>query len=721
VSSFQGAPPIPTGDTSPSVSELVNETPKTALRVYTLDEGDWQVLDALGAVLMNINPFVELINKIDAVTPVKFWKWFRCDGIKFKLTVPSPSNFTGLLVVSAPPFYRPTSVRNDMSYFLQTDHFFVDSSQGDSYEFTMPFLVVDNMINVSQNWTCLGEICMFVMDPLHNDLNSTGAEKIHWRLEAAFVNPVFSGPQPGTGSPPTTITFLPLSVLDPPTFLYQAQENPMKKEAQSKSRTGLISGPAEAVGTVAAMLTPIPIIGEAAAAVSVIATTVSKVASWFGFSKPLSQERPVMNVSVTGSAFNHARGLMPGTALSRDPDPLVATESALLRGTGDELALSHIRSIKSMVYAGVTNSSFGPGTRIFSMPVNPAKGYLFGSNIMPNHLMHAAMCFDKWRGSLKYLFRFNASPLRKMRIAIIWSPDQMAIYDENVKRMEVSTSGSTTIEYVVPWNVPSKYLPFRTPTSNTSNYGMSNGWISMWILESVVVNGLSTITSQYFDIHQVGGEDLEFAGSALLSSPTAGITSDPSVVPLATATFQIPATRDLKAQGIMGTRIRGVTGEDTFDNLRELMHITTYRDVITVDTPILLPVLGESKSLFCWIRSKFLFWRGSIDISIRKKTGTATFIRCWRDTVSNANDTTFTGTSPIVFLDSSQNHVVTMKVPHLSVNDCIRNTTYEDLPYSFLAPPAIRCDTANTAEVYEAAGDDFSLAIAVPSRLYTPL
>jgi hypothetical protein len=493
----------------------------------------------------------------------------------------------------------------------------------------------------------------------------------------------------------------------------------MKKEAQVKSERGLISGPAEAVGTVAAMLTPIPIIGEAAAAVAVIATTVSKIASFFGFSKPLTQERPVMCVGVTGATLNNARGLMTGVALSRDPDPLVATETSLVRGTGDELDLAHIKSLKSMVYAGVFTSASTPGTRLFSMPVNPAKGYLYTAKIMPNHLMHAAMCFDKWRGALKYLFRFNGSPLRKMRVAIIWTPDQMVTYDENVKRMEVSTSGTTTIEYVVPWSVPTKYLAYRTPSSNASNYGMSNGWISVWVLESIVVNGLSTVTDQYFDVHQTGAEDLEFAGSALLSTNTIGLTTDPAPAAFLETETVSKATKSLSAQGLTGLRVRGVTAEDTFQNLRELMHITTFRGNITVDTAQLQTVFQDSKSLFCWIRSKFLFWRGSVDITFRKGTGAATFIRCWRDTTTNANSTDFTGTGAVVFHDSNTNHVVTMKVPYLGLSDCMRNTYYTDLPFRYLDPPAIRANKAIDSEIYESAGDDFSCAIALPSRLYT--
>jgi hypothetical protein len=221
VSTFQGSPPIPTGDVSRPTSVLDDETPATAKRVYTLAEGDWEVLQPTGTALLNFNPFTRLLTKINDVTPIKFWKWFRCDGIKFKLTVPCPSNFTGLLVVSAPPFLRPTGVRENMSYFLQTDHFYVDASQSDSYEFTMPFLVVDNMINFAQVWDSLGEIIIFVMDKLKNDLNSTGAEKIHWRLEASFVNPCFSGALPGTGVMPSS-TLDALLAVTPPSFLYQA-------------------------------------------------------------------------------------------------------------------------------------------------------------------------------------------------------------------------------------------------------------------------------------------------------------------------------------------------------------------------------------------------------------------------------------------------------------------------------------------------------------------
>lgn len=723
-------PPTPFGDALPDVNPYPDDTPVTMRRTYTLANGSWDNVDVPYVVLANFSPYQALWTKVNETFNTSKWEFFACKGIHLKLTISSTAYSAGSAYFCAAPYYTDTTIRKELGYWDQSPHILVDPSQETAYELNMPFLTETNLVRQRDQWTALGEVMFFVLTALVDDAHSDSVVSVDWRIEANFIEPQLVAQSDSVPAPGFSL-FTPIANLNVPQFIYQAQGpgNPLRKEAVEKSKNGLISGIAETVSTVSAKLEDVPLIGGIAKGVNVVANAVGAVAKWFGFSKPIMQSTttPVMRQLMWGDT--HARGITNATALSSSPDPTVATDARLVRTSGDEASIDKIKSLPNLIATGLILETATVGEMVMRIPVNPFKVYKIGvSDVLPNHLSYVTSLFTLWRGSLDFRFYFPMSKMRRMRLALTWSPEAVVTYSENLRRIEFTTSESTTVDISVPWCEISRYMRCYTPQSDSDTAGATNGFLTLWVLDRMTVAGQAGAVRQDILVYMAGGADFQLAAPIGLTSATHGYkpyTAETHALlkklELSTETEKVPR---FKAHGALGgatgCKIYGFSAEDDISSLRELAHRITRGALFTPASGVIIdPTPININNLCNYILKKFLFWRGSSNVHVRMVDASTT-MQIIRDDKGFNGNTLNLGSYDSGLVYCRESGYIVINCPYLWPNDCKTNNQYLVASTSSdYAPPGYRITTSTQVETMYSMGDDLSLGILLPSPIYS--
>lgn len=711
------APPTPFGDRLPPNNPYPDDTPEPMLRTYTIRNSTWTNINPPYLVLTNFNPFYELWQKLIPVFNTKKWLYFSCKGVHLKLTISSTTYSAGLLQFRSIPAYCKGFQRETAPYWFQCHGMLVDPSRATVFEMTVPFMTPTNLVKQADDWAGLGEAILFVNTQLVDDAHDTDVANIDWRIEARFIEPKLTGQCTDTTLP--TNSFQPIGSLDPPSFINLAQGPPsIKKEADKKSETGLISGIAETVGTVAHVLTPIPLVGEVAAGVGIIADAVGAVAKWFGFSKPVSQRalQPVSQYMSLGDT--HCKGLTNSVFVACEPDAFVATDPALVRTDNDDASFDHMKALPNLIAIGTIPANATVQSQVFSIPVNPLKAFVHPNNKLQfSHLLYLSSLFRYWRGTLNFQLYLPMSKMRKMRFALCWTPSPMTVYNEDIRRIEFTTSESTTVDLAIPWCQVSRYLGSTIPRNNNTTWGCgTNGYISLWVLDRMTIAGKGAPVAQDWYLYMSGGEDFQVAGSAPITSSTTGLA--PLVAPtLLRQKSEIPYAQGALS-GAKGLKIQGIVAEDDLKSFREIAHRASHMQVFPINTPFYLyPLETTQNCLPNWIIRKFLFWRGSRNYHMYS-TGDVEIKRyvTWSGGLQQAPGSTDAGFHYI----SGTSKWNVWSVPYLNDEDCLLNSDYLQVSHATAIPDVgyLCTNTGSSTSTFTSMGDDLSLGFVLPSPLY---
>lgn len=294
---------------------------------------------------------------------------------------------------------------------MQVDHFtMIDCAASDNAVLQLPFLWQYDFAELPNGPVGSWKVSLVCFSPIRSGIAdglTTGTIRIFARLLPGYelTVPHFQGRRGGH-----------LSVM----------EN-VGKYIKEAHETKVVSKTANMVGDVADKFRGIPIVGEAATAVSWAAHGAAEVASWFGFTRE-SDERhplPVAHRSVTnvahfdGSDSGEMAAFTMGNAISIDP--------ALVGGPQEDVAsftslFSRWTLVKSYTWApgAAANSVLG------QFPVTPS---LFtttsGSNVVNVTTTVAGYVgapFAYWRGDMEYLIVVPVSKFHRGSLQVVWAP-----------------------------------------------------------------------------------------------------------------------------------------------------------------------------------------------------------------------------------------------------------------------------------------------------------
>jgi len=389
--------------------------------------------------------------------------------------------------------------------------------------------------------------------------------------------------------------------------------------------------------------------------------------------------------------------------------------------------------LKNLMYAGEIPANASVNQKIVAFPVNPFKAYKLGSDTIPNHLSYLNTLFTMWRGGLNFQFHFPMSKMRKMRLAISWSPEIVNTYSEDLRRIEFTTTESTLVDLSVPWCEISRYMHLYLPNSNTQDYGSSNGFLTLWVLDRISVAGRSTPASQPFFVYISGADDYQVCQLASTTSNGRGLKAFGAFALDKTEPAIQASSSDMYARaqegnglsGASGEILKGFTSEDDITNLRELCHRASFVATQAFVQNVPLNLNPFNTSLNClpnWILAKFLYWRGGVNLHLSSLQGD----NIYYITRSNAlpdgsypsgkfSDAGFT------LLNTHMTMNKTVSLPYFNVDDCYMNPNFHTVSASVAySPPTIFINAAGTLtmDIWKSLSDDLSLGVLIPSPLY---
>jgi len=692
-----------------SLDPYNSETPKALVaRSYLILTGTWTT--ASNSVVSLFNPVSLLLAKVFPISGGASFNFARWRSITLRVTISSTSYNKGMLMMVYQP--QPWQAPNWTFVALtQCPSTLIDASSDTVVEFIVPYVYRDARFDLNAACQPFGNIAMIVIDPLANDLDPGATCTVNFDIEAMFNDFNYSGQSVGNVlaaliAPVSNTTYGGTSV-----WWQNAQGT--TKEATKKSSKGVISGVAEAVSTIAASLTKVPLIGDIAATTATAAHVIGSVAQWFGMSKPVSVEAtmPTRPTFYTDSASLH--GLINGTVISTSQDMIVSADPDLVHSQGDELDLMALAKRPVLFHNATYTTSQASGTLILSFPVTPNQ--FGGTNSWGKsgtHLGYASSFFRLWRGSINYRFVFPSTNYRKCRLALTWSPKFLAAYTENVHQQIFTVNGSTTLDFAVPYNHPAFALPLTIPTDGTSNNGSGNGYVQLWILSPLSTANNTEARSATVLVFSAAGEDLQFFGFIPPINPDTLVAVAPLAF-LSTATSVLP-----RAQGAIstasGARYTGVVAEDDVMSLREIAHRFTEYDTASMEPGSLftLDILDPLNSdLVAYVTQKFVFWRGSVNWKIIGQPGsTARFIVSRGGCIESGS----------VYGDNNLNPYLEFSTPFIS-----RFGVYTTPKSSALASECdvyqLHSDGTSDVVIHRSLGDDFSAGVVLPSPILQAL
>jgi len=390
-----------------------------------------------------------------------------------------------------------------------------------------------------------------------------------------------------------------------------------------------VSTISSSVAAAAGALSTIPIIGPYMRATSMVATAISKVAHWFGFTNPPVIE-PVRAI-INKPCINIASPEIPTQIekISMDPKNELSIDPALVGCQSEDQM--HFKSIQDRnVYFNKCTwlPSDTYDTALFSALVSPVNYFntlgtsastitrYITTQMTPGAMI--AQNFEYWRGDIKYTFKIAASAFHRGRVRILYDPNgPSAVSPYSVPRVHQAIwdiSESDTFEFVVPFMAPTAWLECDTlPCTGSSTQTTStarsaapvmaysskfnNGYIQLSVLNELTSAAGGTVTISAF----INTANVEFASPKCMTVPT--MNGEMLLYVPQSASTTIPSTHDDMTYNTMGESVCSV---------RSIIHRAQFWDEVcpqlipaatreTIGYEVFYNTVGIRKALLKWL------------------------------------------------------------------------------------------------------------------------
>lgn len=311
---------------------------------------------------------------------------------------------------------------------------------------------------------------------------------------------------------------------------------PFQAGKDEYEETGPISGIASNVAGAAGALSsfvPAPY-KPFALATQLGAEAVSSIASLFGYTNV-----PVIDdVSAFKNLPFHAMASSeiscPFEKLTLDPKNELSVDNRIAGGNGiDELTIDYLCGKKNVISLPNWTSANSPGADIGVINVSPiimltqggdgastAVGVNTAVQTIP--MTQVARCFEYWRGTMVYRFKFICSQYHRGRIAIMWDPAHGTAadfdYTVNYSRV-VDIAEENEVEIRIPFMQAYPYcktgfgqLPLNVSTASSAATAMDNEYHNGRITLRILTKQTSPVaTADIFVYAEVSMEDADFS------------------------------------------------------------------------------------------------------------------------------------------------------------------------------------------------------------------
>jgi len=243
------------------------------------------------------------------------------------------------------------------------------------------------------------------------------------------------------------------------------------------SRPGPVQNVATAVAKVGSALSNTPVIAPFARATTTIANAAAKVASMFGWAKPLVLDDPhfVKNMPFANSALTVCKDTNWKIAL--DPKQELTVDQSLGGVTEDQMTIACIAGRESFLTSFEWSETDPPLIQpIWTSCVTPNLFSEYHGDLDPSHYIRqptgmafAVRPFQSWRGKVRFRLEVNASMFHRGKLMIRFDPNiaQITLINsassqfnqQNILILDIQEAQDLTFE--VEWAYPRSWARVR--------------------------------------------------------------------------------------------------------------------------------------------------------------------------------------------------------------------------------------------------------------------
>lgn len=268
-----------------------------------------------------------------------------------------------------------------------------------------------------------------------------------------------------------------------------------------------VVGPVETVSTAIAgaalSLQDVPFIGSFAKASGMVASVVGRIASLFGWSKPVLIQRAVI---VKNEPFQNGANVIGYDTNKRivlDPKQEVTVDPRSAGIDFDDMVIAEIARRKSYLGGFEWTSADALMDPIFGLRVSPSLAHIVEVSttgtigyVMPTAMCFAAMPFTYWRGDITIRVEVVCSAFHRGKLLIFHEPNinQVALVNADLSLNKqfvrvIDIQQTQTVDFKVNWASARSWLKVSSPrgvyynttglTSATDRNGFANGYIGI--------------------------------------------------------------------------------------------------------------------------------------------------------------------------------------------------------------------------------------------------
>jgi len=636
-------------------------------REYPIGTINWNSSQARDTGLITFNFPDVLFNQSYIQNRLKDYQYFR-GSIRITARVVTNQFLYGACIMCFAPYPTEYNVPNssliDMSGY---PHILLSASAGDAATFDIPFICKDRVIDIT-NYEIgqMAQVNVAVAVPLIDAVNASVVQTTIF-FTAQFVNAEL---------------FLPVTL---------TSSHTKGKEANNKSRSGIISNVLNEVSDVVSTVGTVPFLAPYASMFNAVSRPASSMFRRLGLSKPTTTAMTQVGKINPYVDINQGEGLDLAPKLGFCPTNGISTIPNVGGQSIDEMELLYVAGTPQLSdYLAVGYGSLGSTFTLFDV----------SSLASPDYLDNVNSLFAYSAGSMKVGLYISASKYHSVRL-VFWinQNNSTAVHWENCYHKVVDVQGDTNLFFTVP------YMHKSFSTFNTTGTPR----VFMTVLSyNQPDNALDTPI--FVLCYKAAASDYTWGGLTdtvvLQSNPRADFSNEfesfhPSIV---------------------GYKQQGLLYGEQYKTFREVLHrynpdcsphaptnlpiLTTYQvgGYITASLDRVIYTGVEKIGLF------YLFRRGSIRLKIVQYGQYTNTPRCL---IAGAPNVLYAGTS----ISTPTNPVVELDIPWYSNKAFGSNNLYsdtEDIPYLISKIPG--AGTTDYTYLMKSIGDDFSFHFLVPLR-----
>lgn len=370
--------------------------------------------------------------------------------------------------------------------------------------FTIPYTNEFQYINPFDTEQTLASVALSVLSPLKGD---SDAVKANFTILAQFTNIKLYGHNKSQ----TADYSLPYT----PTTYAQCQG-----EDEKASKQGIVSSVSNTVADIADIVSDVPIVSKIAKPISWAARAVSKVASFFGFSKTLDLEKVTVYSNVPAKGYTNTEGIDNSVNLSALPDNAITPNKSTF-DSQDEMSIAYIAKRPYVIGSAAWKEGQPAGTILATVPVHPCNFSTYGHyrfnhrTLFTGPIGYVASLFRYWRGNMNIKLKFAKTQFHQGRLLVQYFPYGAAavapVEEVLSKIIDLSEVTAEGIDISFPTITRNKWLstyaPYETPSVN--DLDTTGGIIVFSVLNSLL--GAPTVSTEVSLYGWVTWSDMEFA------------------------------------------------------------------------------------------------------------------------------------------------------------------------------------------------------------------